>query len=68
LEYLMDNATPQPAEFKINKFGHLEVRLLGADEVHSFAKAATVASESGTARRPLPVPSPLPSRFVARGA
>jgi hypothetical protein len=41
--YLMDNATPQPAEFRINKFGHLEVKLLGADEVHSFARVAPEA-------------------------
>lgn len=36
--YLMGNKTPMPSEFKVNKFGHLEVKLLTNAETFSFAK------------------------------
>ncbi len=36
--YLMGNRTPMPATFDVNRFGFLEVRLVGADEVFSFAR------------------------------
>lgn len=37
--YFMGDKTPRPAEFKVNKFGHLEVALFGSSESFSFAKA-----------------------------
>lgn len=36
--YLMGDKTPVPAEFKINKFGHLEVKLFTSGETFSFAR------------------------------
>jgi hypothetical protein len=36
--YLMGNKTPVPSEFEVNKFGHLEVKLLTNSETFSFAK------------------------------
>lgn len=36
--YLMGDKTPQPVEVKLNKFGHLEVKLITQDESLSFAK------------------------------
>lgn len=36
--YLMGNKTPQPSEFKVNKFGYLEVNLLSGDSTFSFMK------------------------------
>lgn len=36
--YLMGNKTPMPAQFKLNKFGHLEVTLITAKETFSFAR------------------------------
>lgn len=36
--YLMGNKTPMPAEFKLNKFGHLEVTLITSRESFSFAR------------------------------
>lgn len=36
--YLMGNRTPMPATFEVNKFGHLEVKLIGTDESFSFAR------------------------------
>jgi hypothetical protein len=36
--YLMGNKTPIPANISVNKFGHLEVKLLTNSEVFSFAK------------------------------
>ena len=36
--YFMGDKTPMPAEFKINKFGHLEVALFGSSEIFAFAK------------------------------
>lgn len=36
--YLMGNKTPRPSKFSINKFGFLEVQLIGESEVFSFAK------------------------------
>lgn len=36
--YLMGNKTPMPSEFKVNKFGHLEVKLLTNAETFAFAK------------------------------
>lgn len=36
--YLMGNKTPMPATFELNRFGFLEVRLLGVDQAFSFAK------------------------------
>jgi hypothetical protein len=35
--YLMGNKTPMPAQFKVNKFGHLEVTLFTTRETFSFA-------------------------------
>lgn len=37
--YFMGDKTPMPAEFKVNKFGHLEVVLFGSSESFAFAKA-----------------------------
>lgn len=36
--YLMGDKTPQPAEIKLNKFGHLEVKLIAQSESFSFAR------------------------------
>jgi hypothetical protein len=36
--YLMGDKTPMPAQFKLNKFGHLEVALITAKETFSFAR------------------------------
>lgn len=36
--YLMGDKTPMPAQFKLNKFGHLEVTLITAQETVSFAR------------------------------
>lgn len=36
--YLMGNKTPMPANFNINKFGHLEIKLISSSEAFSFAK------------------------------
>lgn len=36
--YLMGEKTPMPAQFKINKFGHLEVMLITSKETFSFAR------------------------------
>lgn len=36
--YLMGNKTPMPANFNVNKFGHLEIKLLTNSETFSFAK------------------------------
>lgn len=36
--YLMGNKTPMPSSFEINKFGHLEIRLLTNGEKFSFAR------------------------------
>lgn len=36
--YLMGNKTPMPAQFKLNKFGHLEVKLITSSESFSFAR------------------------------
>jgi len=36
--YLMANKTPIPAKIAINKFGHLEVKLLLEDQIFSFAR------------------------------
>jgi hypothetical protein len=36
--YLMSDKTPQPAKFKLNKFGHLEIGLIGHDDYFSFSR------------------------------
>lgn len=36
--YLMGNKKPMPANFNVNKFGHLEIKLLTNSETLSFAK------------------------------
>ena len=36
--YLMGDKTPMPAQFKVNKFGHLEVTLVTARETFSFTR------------------------------
>ena len=36
--YLMGNKTPMPAKFNLNKFGHLEVKLITSEESFSFAR------------------------------
>lgn len=36
--YLMSNKMPMPAEFKLNKFGHLEIKLFTTGDVFSFAR------------------------------
>jgi len=36
--YLMGNKTPMPAQFSLNKFGHLEVKLIPAKKTFSFAR------------------------------
>jgi hypothetical protein len=36
--YLMGNKTPMPAQFSLNKFGHLEVKLISSNETFSFAR------------------------------
>ena len=36
--YLMGNKTAMPAEFKLNKFGHLEVMLITSKKTFSFAR------------------------------
>lgn len=36
--YLMGNKAPMPATFKVNRFGHLEVSLIGGGETFSFAR------------------------------
>jgi len=36
--YLMGNKTPMPARFSLNKFGHLEVKLITSQETFSFAR------------------------------
>lgn len=36
--YLMENKTPMPAQFNLNKFGHLEVKLIPSEETFSFAR------------------------------
>jgi hypothetical protein len=36
--YLMGDKTPMPARFKLNKFGHLEVTIIAADQTVSFAR------------------------------
>lgn len=36
--YLMWDKTPQPAEIKLNKFGHLEVKLITESQSFSFAR------------------------------
>ena len=36
--YLMGNKTPMPAQFALNKFGHLEVMLIASKETFSFAR------------------------------
>lgn len=36
--YLMSDKTPMPAQFKLNKFGHLEVKLITSKETFSFAR------------------------------
>jgi len=36
--YLMGDKTPMPAQFKLNKFGHLEVTLIAIKETFSFAR------------------------------
>jgi len=36
--YLMGNKTPMPAQFALNKFGHLEVTLITSQETFSFAR------------------------------
>lgn len=36
--YLMGDKTPMPAQFKLNKFGHLEVELIASKETFSFAR------------------------------
>lgn len=36
--YLMKDKTPMPAQFKLNKFGHLEVTLVAENETFSFAR------------------------------
>jgi len=36
--YMMPDRTPQPAEFKVNKFGHLQVDLISRNESVSFAR------------------------------
>jgi hypothetical protein len=36
--YLMGNKTPMPAEFKLNKFGHLEVTIITSKDTFSFAR------------------------------
>lgn len=56
--FLMDDATPQPAQFKVNKFGHLEVRFLATEGVVSFARSGPQVAEE--AAQPKPVsPAPL---------
>ncbi|WP_459199263.1 hypothetical protein ACQVRX_01545 [Ralstonia pseudosolanacearum] len=36
--YLMGNKTPYPAQFAVNKFGHLEVKLVGTKNTFSFSR------------------------------
>lgn len=36
--YLMGNKTPMPAQFKLNKFGHLDVTFITSRETFSFAR------------------------------
>ena len=36
--YLMEDKTPQPAEIKLNRFGHLEVKLIVESSSFSFAR------------------------------
>lgn len=36
--YLMGNKTPMPAQFALNKFGHLEVTLITSKETFSFVR------------------------------
>ena len=36
--YLLGNKTPQPATASINKFGHLEIKLVGSTQTFSFEK------------------------------
>ncbi len=36
--YLAGNKTPMPSEFKLNKFGHLEVTIITIKETFSFAR------------------------------
>jgi hypothetical protein len=36
--YLMGNKTPMPAQFKLNKFGHLEVMFITSKQSFSFAR------------------------------
>jgi hypothetical protein len=36
--YLMGNKTPMPSEFNLNKFGHLEIKLLTQSDTFSFAR------------------------------